>query len=462
MNKQSVNMGEGRVLSVLFRLGGPAMLSLFFQNLYALADTVFVSRLGTSHLAALSLCLPLFYVSLALGRGLSVGTIALLSHARGAEDSIRAKAIVKSALPLVLLVLCPFCLLAFPVINQPLFRTFGIDGSVLAEVDRFVFWLAWMFPVLGFALLCEGILISHGDSKTPMKAMIAGNILNIVLDPFLIFTCELGVAGASLASLVGWSFSCLLMCVALKRRNMDRPQLNFSRADTGIWRQIVNQGLPVSLGLLVIPFSMIGLNYVLASFGAAYVAAWNVSSRLEMMLVLPLYGLASSLIPFTGFNLGKGSVDRIREAVRLCLRICYLIQIPVGIAVWLGAREIISLFETDADVLELSTFAFRAALAGYLFVPLELVMTNLAQGLKKPKYTFYVNVSRVLLLRLPLAVAFGLMWGGQGTYLSHPVSMTVTGLASAFLLRRLLRLADLALQPNMAEVETNAKIVDWG
>ncbi len=410
----------------------------------------------------MTLCLPLLYVSLALCRGLSVGTMALLSHAFGAGDSKKAASIVRSALPLALLALCPFCLLAFPLINQPLFRTFGIDGSVLAEVDRFVFWLAWLFPVMGFALLCEGILLSHGDSKTPMKAMIAGNILNIALDPFLIFTCGMGIAGASLASLIGWSFSCLLMYEALKRQNLDRPQMAFTGIDTGLWRKIAGQGGPVSMGLLVIPFSLLGLNYVLASFGAAYIGAWNISSRLEMMLVLPLYGLSSSLIPFTGFNLGKGSLDRIREAVRVCLKICYAIQIPVGIAMWLIARDVINLFGPEAKVLELATFALRAALTGYLFVPLELVMNGLAQGLKKPGYTLCVNASRVLMLRLPLAVAFGVLWGGEGAYISHPVAMTLTGLASAILLRRLLRLADAACAHGKLDSASTAHSVDWG
>lgn len=442
MTARSVNMGEGPVLSGLLRLGGPAMLSMFFQNLYALTDTVFVARLGTDHLAALSLCIPLLYFSISLGKGISVGAMALMSQARGADDALKAGRVARQALPLAMVVLGPFCLLAIPAVNQTLFRSFGVSGSVLVEVDQFVFWLALAFPVMGFAMLCEGVFLSYGDSKTPMKAMIVGNLLNIGLDPFFIFTCKLGIAGASLASLIGWTVSGLIMIKALRKQGMDRPRFSTAVPDFGLWREILGQGAPVAMGMLVMPVSLVGLNYVLAQFGPAYIGAWNLSSRMEQMLILPIYGLTCSLIPFAGFNLGKGAPERIREAVRLSMLACYGVLLPCAALFWLWAEDIIHLFGPGPQVHTLAVFALRAAVMGYLFVPLELIMAGIAQGVKKPVYTFYVNAGRVLVLRIPLAFLFGMLWHGEGAYVSHPVSMVVTGMVSCFLLRHLLRVAD--------------------
>ncbi|MUM77359.1 MATE family efflux transporter [Pseudodesulfovibrio sp. F-1] len=445
MSPAPVNMGQGRVLSVLLRLGGPAMVSMFFQNLYALVDTVFVSWLGTAELAALSLSVPLFYVALSLCKGLAVGATALMSHARGAGDQRGAGDVARASLPLALLVLTPFCLLALPALNQPLFGLFGVDGEVLAAAEQFVFWLAWTFPVMGFAMLCESVFLSHGDSRTPMLAMIAGNVVNLALDPLLIFSCKMGIAGASLASLVGWAVTGAILFVVLGRRGMDRPTLARGRDSVGQWGGMVRLGFPVSLTMLIIPVSTAGLNYVLAGFGPAFVGAWNLSSRMEQMLILPIYGLSCALIPFVGFNMGQGNRGRIREAVRLCVRACYAVLVPAGVLLAVFSHEIFALFNPGPEVASLSSHAFRLALFGMALAPVELAILGVAQGARRPGYSLLLGSVRLLALRLPLAFLFGHLLGGEGVYLSHTVSQMASGLLGLYLLRLLLRRVDQAI-----------------
>jgi putative MATE family efflux protein len=442
MSSQRLNMGEGKVLSVLLCLGGPAMVSMFFQNLYALVDTVFVSWLGTNELAALSLAVPVLYIGLALNKGIAVGSTALMSHARGAGKQDDAGSIAKSVLPLALCVLGPFCLMAFPQINQPVFGLFNISDAILEQVDLFVFWLALTFPVMSFAMICEGILLSCGDAKTPMKAMIAGNVLNIALDPFLIFFCKMGIAGASLASLIGWGAAGAIMFFSLSKRNMDRPMFVCGLHHVKSWIDIVKVGAPVSLAMLVMPLSTAALNYVLTPLGPAYVGAWNLSSRMEQMVVLPLMGLSYSLIPFAGFNLGKGSSERIREAVWICIKGCYAVIVPVGFLLFFTIQHVLGVFNSASEVQELAGYAFRVALIGYCIVPFELVLVGLAQGIGRPGYVLFINASRLLALRIPLAFAFVIWWGGEGVYASHATSMMVTGLGSLFLIRHLLNIVD--------------------
>lgn len=442
MGGKPLNMGEGRVLTVLLGLGAPAMVSMFFQNLYALVDTVFVSWLGTVELAALSLCVPMLYIGMAVGKGVAVGATTLMSHARGSEDVGKADNVTRSSLPLALILMAPFCLFALPGINTAIFGWFNVDQAVIEAIQKFMFWLAWTFPVMGFAMVCEGVFLSLGDARTPMKAMILGNIINIVLDPFLIFYCEMGIAGASLASLIGWTVAGSFMWFTLKRQARVKPQCLCTREEARSWREIGVLGGPVALAFLIIPISLIGLNYVLAPFGPAYVGAWALTARMEQMIVLPLYGLSCSLIPFAGYNLGAGNSDRIREAVRISLMISYGVLLPAVVLLWFNASFVIGLFQPGSEVLELSTYALRASLLGYCLVPVELIVIGLAQGLRRPRYTLIINVARLLLLRLPLAFLLGYIWGGKGAYVSHALAMIVTGLVSIFILRHLLTLAD--------------------
>ena len=198
----------------------------------------------------------------------------------------------------------------------------------------------------------------------------------------------------------------------------------------------------IAMAMLVMPLSMAGLNYVLAPFGAAYVGAWALSGRLEQMIILPLYGLSCSLIPFAGFNYGAGNSERIREAVKIVAKASYIVLIPVCVLLWLYAPAVIGLFRPGSEVLELSSYAFRVSLLGYWFVPIELIVVGLAQGIKMPRYTLFINVSRLILLRLPLAFLFAFLWAGKGTYISHTVSMIVSGFMCLFILRHLLLLVD--------------------
>ncbi|MBN2706296.1 MAG: hypothetical protein JXR89_07645, partial [Deltaproteobacteria bacterium] len=116
-----------------------------------------------------------------------------------------------------------------------------------------------------------------------------------------------------------------------------------------------------------------------------------------------------------------------------------LVVFPTVFAFWFGAATIMAVFAPAPEVLQLAVFALKVAGLGYLLTPFELVMTGLAQGLKQPKYALLVNVLRLLLLRIPLALVFLRLWGGRGIYLSHPLSATLSGLAGFLLLRRLLQ-----------------------
>lgn len=451
MTKGGLNMGEGRVLPVLVRLGAPSMVSMLFQNLYALVDTVFVSWLGTVELAALALAVPLLFIGLSLSKGVAVGATALMSHAYGSGNREHAASVCASAYPLALTVLCPLCLFALPAVNQSVFGLFAVGPEVLEHVDRFVFWLALSFPLMGLALVCEGIFLSNGDSRTPMMAMIAGNVVNIGLDPLFIFALDMGIAGASLASLIGWGVSAGIMLWHLRRRGMERPTLVCTRSQLRFWGEIARCGTAVTLAMLIMPLGTAGLNAVLASYGAAYVGAWTLSVRIEQLVSMPLVGLSYSLVPFVAFNLGRGQTQRIKEARGACLKLSYLLVVLMGVPLFFFIDAILRLFSPEPEVQALAAFSLRAALAGYLIAPVEMVMVTIAQGIKRSGFTLVIFSIRLLVLRIPLALVLGYAFGGKGVYISHPLSLFFAGLISILMLRRVMGLIEEKTPPAAME-----------
>lgn len=435
-------MGKDPVSRVLLRLAVPAMVSLFFQNLYTLVDTIFVSWVSTASLAALSLSVPVGYVALALTRAVGVGATALMSHAEGGGRGSEAASLARAALPLMMLVLAPLLVLAVPGASHAVYRALGASGDVLDEAYRYAVWMALGFPVMGYVTVCESIFMSHGDAKSPMQAMIAGNLFNLVLDPLLIFGLGLGIQGASLATLGGWLLSAGILRWRLGRRGLVRPGIAFGGDTLALWRRIASLGGLVFLSLLVAPVSIAVINRLLAGFGPAAVGAWSVMSRTELMVVLPMVGLSNALVPFMGHNLGRHDKRRIREGMFRALGIGVGLMTVAGAAVFIFIDPILSVFRLEPDVFVLARFALRLSALAYPLVAVEMVFLGMTQGLKRPKYALMVNGLRMLVARVPMAFVFSAYWGSRGVFVSHPAAIYLGTALTAVLIGRLLRTLD--------------------
>lgn len=448
-----LDLGRGKVLPVLVRLSAPAMISLFFQNLYTLVDTVFVSWVSTSALAALSLSVPIGYIALALAKGVGVGTTALMSHAIGGGLPKQAEGLGRAALPLMLLILAPLLVLMIPGPSHAIYRSLGATGSVVDESYRYAVWMALGFPLMGYVTVCESIFMSHGNTKTPMQAMILGNVVNLVLDPLFIFGLKLGVAGASLATLSGWLVSAGLLHRQMARHGLARPGPMVNKDTLVLWKNIGTLGVVVFISMVVSPVSLVVINKLLAGYGPAAVGAWSVMSRTELMVVLPMMGLSSALIPFMGYNLGRGDYQRIRQGMFAALKVSGLVMIVAGVLVFTFSDAILSIFRLEPHVFELARFAVRMSALAYPLIAVELVFNGMAQGLGRPKYSLFTNSLRLLGVRIPLAFLFAAHWGEKGVFLSHPIAIFLVALITATLLAHLVKTvaSEIPAQVNQGE-----------
>ncbi len=435
-----IDLGAGRVSSVLFRLALPIMLSLFFESLFYLVDTLFVSWLGTQPLAALSLSMPLFYGAFALAKGVSVGTTVLLSHSLGADQAEQGRHIVRAAFPLMLLVMLPWLVLAVKGPCESVVSVLGAqqEQEVLAEGTRFLFWLVWSFPIMGYYMVCESVCLSHGDSVTPMKGILVGNLVSIGLKYLFILQWGMGVAGSSLGSLFGWTVSAVYLGGHLLRHGNSLPLVAPDREMFTHWKGIAGLGGQTALGVLIGPLALGLINVMLARLDLAGVAALNLAMRLDFLVIVPLVGLSNALAPFMGFNLGRGEMTRIRDGVHASLRLGWLIILPVMVLFLSCPRPLFWVFKPSEEVLNLAQYVLQCSAIGYLAVPLELTLQGTALGLKQPRYALLAVGLRQLVLRVPLVAGLSALYGVQGVFWSLPISTWVSGGLCLWLLRRLL------------------------
>lgn len=436
--EQHIDLGTGKVSTVIFRFAVPLMVSLFFQNLYAYVDTVFVSWLGAESLAAVSLTVPLTYLALSLAKGAAFGSVVLISFARGKGDEAGGRAISMALLPLMLVLMAVFSPLVSPAVCRAFYASLGATAAVAEEGVSFTAWLVAGFPIMGYVMTAEALFMARGDTVTPMKGQILGNVLNFCLDPLFIFAFGWGVTGAAVATLTGQLAAALYLGRQLAVRQGERLTLTLPVGVWRLWRQILGQGMFITVAYLVSPVGLMLLNLVLARFGPVAIGAWNLMSRTEMMVLLPIMGLSNALAAFVSFNLGRGDYGRIRQGVAFYFKFSLAIVLPAMMLFIAFPYQLAAIFRPAPDLLGLGSSALRASGVAVLFVPVLYALSGLAQGVKRPLFMLALSFAYLIVARVPLAYWFAAKWGEQGVFWSHPAAGLLAGLLALTLIARLL------------------------
>lgn len=437
--KAALDMAHDPVPRVIIRLAIPLMVSLFFQNLYSYVNTIFISWLGELPLAAISLAVPLTYIALSLGKGIAMGSVVLISHDRGAGNEADARQMGMAILPLMTLIMVGSLPLMLPGLCRMFFTFLGADIVVMDYIYGYTFWLVAGFPVMGYVMTVEALFMVKGDTVTPMKAMILGNVLNMMLDPILIFSLGLGTAGASIGTLIGQigaaSYLSWRLQVAGHRRLTAIP----TRRMIQYWRRIASQGMFIASSYLVSPVGLMLLNGVLIQFGAVAVGAWNMMSRTEMMVMLPIMGMSNALATFISFNAGKHDYRRIRSGVKFFFALSLGIVLPVMLLFVSFPHGLNAIFRPPAELRELSGYAIQASGIAIVFSTVLFAFNGIVQGLKRPALMMVISFAYIIVLRVPLAYWIGSHWGERGVFWSHPLASMGAAMIALTLLWRLLR-----------------------
>ncbi len=436
--QQQIDLGSGKVSTVIFRFAVPLMVSLFFQNLYAYIDTVFVSWLGAEALAAVSLAVPLTYVALSLAKGASFGSVVLISYARGQGDEAGGRAIARALLPLMTLLMAVFAPLLSADLCHAFYAFLGATDAVAAAGIAFTAWLVAGFPVMGYVFTAEALFMARGDTTTPMKGQIMGNVLNFCLDPLFMFVFGWGVAGAAIATFTGQLAAAAYLRRRLAAQQGERLALTLPAGVARLWRQILGQGVFIMVAYLVSPVGLMLLNMVLARFGPLAVGAWNLMSRTEMMVMLPIMGLSNALAAFVSFNLGRGDYGRIRAGLAFFFRFALAIAVPTMALFTVFPRELTAVFRPAPTLVELGSAALSASAVAVLFIPALFALNGLAQGFRRPAFMLAISLTYVIAARVPLAYLFAAYWGERGVFWSHPAAAFLAGALALALSLRLL------------------------
>ena len=451
--RQDNKMGIMPVNKLLLGMALPMMASMMVQALYNVVDSIFVARItdaagsgsaGTDALVAVGMAFPVQTLMIAFSTGMGVGMNALLSRSLGEKDYATVN---KAAMNGLFLALCNFilffCIGAF--LSRTIIASQGGEGRVL-EYGRAYLGIVCMGSIGScMQITAERLLQSTGRSGLSMATQMTGAVINIVLDPILIFGYfglpAMGVAGAAYATIAGQLVgACMGLILNIKYNKDIEFKIRGFKPDLGIIGKIYSVGLPTivmqSIGSVMTYF----MNRILAGLDAGAVAVFTLYFKLQSFFFMPIFGLNNGMIPIVAFNYGAHKRKRMVSTIKLSMVYAFILLFLGFLAFEIIPDKLLLLFDTkDDSLIRIGVPALRIIAVHYLAAWFCIIAGSVFQALGNGIYSLIVSVARQLVVLLPAAVILAKIGGLPLIWWCFPVAEVMSLAISALLLRRINR-----------------------
>ena len=439
-NVRENKMGTMPIGKLLANMAGPVMVSMLFQALYNIVDSVFVAKLSQDAMNAVSLAFPLQMLCIAFSVGTGVGINALLARSLGEKNQVVVNRAAGTGLFLVLCTAAVFMLLGF-TLAEPFFRLQTANEQIIAYGRDYVMICIGGSLGIFVQVYGERLLQATGRTNLSMIAQIAGAVCNIVLDPILIFGLfgfpRLEVAGAAIATIVGQFMGAILGLVLNHTKN---PEVQLRAANIrphgATIRDIYAVGIPSIIVQSIGSVMMFGMNRILISFTEAATAVFGAYFKLQSFIFMPCFGLNNAMVPIVSYNYGAQKFDRVRKTVRLTA-ITAIGIMCIGCALFeLIPGTLLGLFSPTDEALAIGKTALRIIGAHFPLAGFSIIAASACQALGKPIYSLINSVCRQIVVLLPTAYLLSLTGRLELVWLAFPIAEFVSVLLNSWFLKR--------------------------
>ncbi len=434
-------MGTEAVPSLLLKMSLPIIISFLVQSVYNLVDSIFVARLSEKALTAVSLCFPVQNIMIAFAVGTGIGTTALLSRYLGMDDKKRVASIATHGLILAIISMLVFVL--FGIFFSDFYaRSQSSDPEIIQYTKDYLFIILLFCGGVFFQIFFEKTLQSTGNTVYTMITQGTGAVINIILDPIMIFGLfgfpMLGVKGAALATIIGQISGALVGVFFHVRKNKD---VNFEFR--GFKLHLENLGLIFSIGLPSIIMSGIGsfvlffMNAILYTFGSSAVAAYGIMYKLQSFAFMPMFGISNALLAIVSFNFGAKKKARIKEAISLAMKTSFAIVGIATILMWLFTNQIFDLFTATDEMRAIGVPMIRiVSLSLILSIPSVVGVGGIFQALGNWKFPIFQSFLRQVIILLPVFYLFSKTGNLSFAWWAFVVSELLNGIICVIYIRK--------------------------
>jgi len=442
-------MAEMKVSKLMLSMGIPMIISMVLQAFYNIVDSAFVSNMktgGESALNALTLAFPVQMLMVAVGIGTGVGTNALVSKTLGQGNAEKASKIAGNAefLGIIIYILC----LLFGIFGvEPYIASQTENTQILEMAVSYLRICCTSSMGIVFFSVFEKLLQACGLSFYSTVAQIAGALVNIVLDPVLIYGWfglpEMSVNGAALATVIGQITSAVLaLLFHVKHNSSINNGIKYIKPDLSIIKGIYSIGLPAIIAQALMSVMTYGLNIILVRVDESLVTAYGLYYKIQQFILFAAFGLRDAITPVVSFSHGMKNKQRVKDGIKYGI-LYTLVIMAVGFAgLEIFASPLAKIFGLSGETQKLCISAIRIISVSFVFAGLNIAYQGIFQALESGIESLIISVMRQFLLVLPVAWAFSrialrntdsywLIW------LTFPIAETVSALTAFLFMRRI-------------------------
>lgn len=434
-------MGVMPVKKLLITMSLPMIISMLVQALYNIVDSIFVAQISENALTAVSLAFPLQNLMIAFAGGTAVGVNALLSRSLGEKNKEHVNKTATHAIVIYFITAC-----IFSVIGLTISRPFFAMQTNVAEIVEGGSVYAMIVVGCSFGLfgqfLFERLLQATGRTFHTMITQGLGAIVNIIMDPILIFGWfgfpKMGIAGAALATVIG---QCIAMSLALffnLKFNSD-ISLKFKgfALNLGIVKQIYSVGLPSIIMQSVGSFMNFSLNNILISFSTTATAVFGVYYKLQSFIFLPIFGLNNGMIPIIAYNYGAKKKERITETIKFSIFLAVLIMSLGTLAFETVPQVLLGLFNASEELIQIGATALRIIAIHFPVAGYCIILGSVFQAMGKGTYSLINSLVRQVIVLLPCAYLLSLTGNLNLVWLAFPIAEVASAAGSTILYQKI-------------------------
>ena len=433
-------MIETPVEKLIPRLAVPTIISMLVTSIYNMADTFFVSQIGTSASGAVGVMFSAMAMIQAVGFTLGMGSGNYISRSLGNRDEDTAGRAAATAF-FTAGIIGILTALFGTLFSRPLVDLLGATDTIAPFARDYARYILLAAPFMLTSFVMNNILRAQGNALFSMIGITAGGILNMILDPILIFGFHMGISGAAIATMASQIISFFILLYQCNRqKGCIRIQISKFTPTLSMYGEILHAGLPSFCRQGLASLATVILNFAAGPYGDAAIAAMSIVSRFMMFVNSSLIGFGQGFQPVCGFNFGAKRYDRVLKAFWFCVKVAVVMLTSFGVIAFMFSNSIITVFRReDAEVIRIGTLALRLQLLTMPFQAWVIMVNMLTQSIGYGFRSSLVAMGRQGLFLIPSLLIFPQIFGILGLQISQPVADMLTFVLASVIVSGVLR-----------------------
>ena len=429
MSEQVVEnkMGTMPIGKLLVNMSTPMMISMLVQALYNIVDSIFVAMIEEDALTAVSLAFPIQNLMIAFAMGTAVGMNALVSRHLGEKNFDRANRVAVNGIWLALFTAIVFCV-GISLTTDRFFHLLTQDAQIITYGTTYLHIIGWLCFGVFFQVVFEKLLQATGKTFYSMITQIVGAVINVILDPMLIFGIgpfpKMGVAGAAIATIFGQTVGTILAIYFNihfnKELHLDMRKYRLSGEIVG---HIYSIGAPSIVMVAIGSIMNFGLNKILLWVsGSTAAAVFGVYFKLQSFIFMPIFGLNNGMIPIVAYNYGAAKPDRIKRTIFLAGRAAVMIMAVGTVLFWVFPKFFLGLFSASENMMAMGVVALRIISVHFMIAGISIICSSALQALGHGFFSMITSIVRQLVVLLPAAFVLAYLGGINAVWWAFPIA----------------------------------------